>query len=205
MRRALFVLLLFVVGGCTVATDSEPRAIDRDAVPGNLLETTTTTSTTTPEGTTVPVCFYLLSEGDGTTLVGVTRPLPVDTLAADKTSVLTELLSLAPNPDDPAEDGLSSAIPEGSTLKDTAPGVDNQTLTVDLGPELTTQSGGTQLRNAFAQIVYTATEDPAIQQVRFLVDGVPTQPFIRDGVQTDIDRAVSRADYSENLASTPCA
>jgi spore germination protein GerM len=53
---------------------------------------------------------------------------------------------------------------------------------------------GTELANAFAQLVWTVTELRGVRQVRFEVDGVTRRALNADGIEQD--GAVTRADYS---------
>jgi spore germination protein GerM len=115
-------------------------------------------STTTP-GSSVPggfnVHLYFL---DGTQLRAVTRSLP----NGDPQSVLDEL---AKGVTDTDPTGITTAIPKDTKIVSTS--MDGDTLVVTLSNEIFSVTGAEQ-KNAFAQVVYTAT-DLDIRSVRFRV------------------------------------
>lgn len=181
---------LTLVGACTVPTNDEPVELSGSIVP----ETTTSTSTTAVSEDSRQVVVYMLSTTDGTTTL---RPVPrsVD-FGSGVQGVLNNLFTQRPSSEVPSEVGLTSAIPESSTLLSATvdPGNPDR-LVVDVrglfgieGPQ------GATLRNALAQIVWTATEgDSGIDEVVFRQEGEPRQALL-DNLESTTD-PVDRSDY----------
>lgn len=190
-RQALWLAvatIALVVGSCTVSTNEDPVAV------GNLFDPlveTTTTSTSVPENATKLVTEYLLRTSDGATeLVPVEREVDVD---AGIEEVLRNLFTVPPGPDRPPEEaGLSSAISEPARLIDAELSPGTSRLVVNVSG-LFGSSGGSGLRNALAQIVWTATESPEITEVSFLDDGEPQNAIVGSGDL--VAGAVNRNDY----------
>lgn len=190
-RTLLAAAALVVAGACTVPVNEEPVELSGSIVP----DTTTSTTTTTPlDADSRPIVVWFLSVEDGTTtLRDVPRTIEVGTGVQ---GVLANLFDQRPSDDRPAERGLSSAIPESAELLSATPSSDDPSLlVVDVrglfGVE-GIQSG--QLRNALAQIVYTAT-NPAtgISSVIFRQEGQPREALVDDLESTA--EPVRRKDY----------
>ncbi len=197
MRRLLrsFAVLVFtgsLTAACTVSTNEEPVAIGD---PFGLLEpTTTTTSTSTPQAVTKQTVVYFLRSTDGSVaLTPVTREVDV---AADVQEVLGNLFSVRPDgAERPDEAGLTSAIPESAVLLGTSfASADSGRLIVDVRG-LFGNDGiqGNDLRNALAQIVWTATEDVDVRDVSFRNNGAPVDAIVGNGQIAD--GPVNRNDY----------
>lgn len=194
IRRSLLaaVAALVLAGACTVPTNEEPVELSGSIVP----ETTTTTSTTIASASNRDVVVYLLATIDGTTTL---RPVPRSVeLGSGVQGVLANLFSQRPSDDRDAEVGLSTAIPEGASLlsADVDPD-DPDRLVVDVRGLFGSEGGvqGAQLRDALAQIVWTATEgESGINEVVFRQDGQP-RPALVDNLESTTD-AVRRRDYS---------
>jgi spore germination protein GerM len=192
MRRvrctAALVALLVAVGGCGVTADGEPELIAGDEVPAELLDPNPTPSTTRP-GATAAVTVYLLQRtGSTTQLVPVTREVEDPVRPGERVEAL-----LRPTSESEKGRGLTSSIPSDTVLLG-APQLDpgRQELTLDFSEELFAVEG-TELSQAFAQIVWTVTELEGVRRVRFLVEGEPQRAPDADGVEQD--GAVSTADY----------
>lgn len=193
-RRSLLCLVLatsVAVSACTVSTNEEPVAIGD---PFGLLEPTTTTSTSTPEAVTKPATVYFLRTTDGTvSLTPVTREVAV---AADVQEVLSNLFTVRPDGSErPDENGLTSAIPESAVLLGTSFSTpESGRLIVDVRG-LFGNDGiqGNDLRNALAQIVWTATEDVDVRDVAFRNNGAPVDAIVGNG--SSADGPVNRNDY----------
>ena len=188
------ILALVLAAACSVPTNEEPVAVD--GVFDRLVQTTTTSSpTTAPEDVTKTVeVYFLRTTDDSTQLVAVDREVSVD---AGPTDVLTNLFTTPPATGDEApvaERGLSSAIPETATLLSAVISagtsrlvVDTQGLFGDRGVQ------GTQLRNALAQIVCTATDLGVVAEVSFQNDGSSVSAIIGSG--ETVNGAVDCDDY----------
>jgi spore germination protein GerM len=153
---------------------------------------TSTTLGQSPATTSVHV-YYLVQTDSITRLVAVQREVKDSTRPRDRIVALL-------NPPTPAEEaaGLLTSIPAGTRLLDTKRSANGAELTLDLSRSLF-DIQGEELRNAFAQLVWTATELPGVQQVRFLVAGKEFRVPNQDGIEQP--GAVSRADYA-SLAPT---
>ena len=116
-----------------------------------------TTGTTTE---TSSVAVYLLRDGKVTP---VRRTVPATPAIAR--AALTALLE-GPT-DDEREDGLSSAIPEGTSLVDIA--LADGVATVDLDGSFA--SDEESMRSRVAQVVATLTRFPTVDRVAFRIDG----------------------------------
>ena len=182
--------LTLLGAACTVPVNEEPVELSGSIVP----DTTTSTTTTTPDASARPIVVWMLAVQDGTTtLRDVPRTIEVGTGVQ---GVLSNLFNQRPSDERPAERGLVSAIPDSAELLSATPSSeDSSLLVVDVrglfGVE-GIQSG--QLRNALAQIVYTAT-NPAtgISSVIFRQEGEPREALVDDLESTA--EPVRRADY----------
>ena len=174
------VLLALLVGACGVTADDDPEVIAGDEIPEDLLDPTPTTSTA-PAGATAEVTVYLLQRtGSTTQLVPVTREVQDPTRPGERVEAL-----LQPPTEPEKERGLTSSIPAETVLLGT-PVLDaeRQQLTLDFSEELFAVEG-TELSQAFAQIVWTVTELEGVRGVRFLVEGEPQRAPNADGVEQD--------------------
>lgn len=196
-RRALLALAaaaLVVTPACSVSTNSEPVALGPAF--DNLLTTTTTTTTTTVQSVTRDVLVYFLQTGSdaSVTLAPVNRELDVN---AGIQEILSNLFTQRPNGEQAeAERGLTSAIPADAVLVSAELSPASTILVVDTRG-LFGDDGiiGIDLRTALAQIVWTATQDPAIvSAVRFENNGSSVDGI--DGNGELVERPVTRADYT---------
>jgi spore germination protein GerM len=189
-RSVAAVVAVLVAAACTVPTDEEPIALSSSIVP----DTTTTTTTTPPDSNARPVVVWFLAVNDGTTtLRDVPRTIEVGTGVQ---GVLTNLFSQRPSDERPAEVGLTTAIPDSAELLSATPNADDSSvLTVnvrglfgDVGIQ------GVELRNALAQIVWTATNPTTgISRVEFTQEGEPRDALV-DDLESTAD-PVQRRDY----------
>lgn len=190
-RRRGIVLLVataLALTACGVTADSEPEVIAGDEIPAELLDPNPTTSTTR-EGATAAITVYLLQRtGSTTELVPVVREVEDPSRPGERIEAL-----LQPTSEDEKARGLTSSIPADTVLLGT-PDLDleRQELTLDFSEELFAVEG-TELSQAFAQIVWTVTELEGVRRVLFLVEGEPQRAPDADGVEQD--GAVSTADY----------
>lgn len=186
-RLAALVAAAALATSCTVPVNEEPVELSASVVP----ETTTSTSTTSPEAVTRQEFVYFLETTDGsTTLRRVPRSIDV---GSGVQGVLSNLFSQRPRDDEPAEQGLTSAIPESATLLSADRDPDNANrLIVDVR-NLFGSTQGADLRNALAQIVWTATEGDSELRVVFRQDGEEREALV-DDLESTSD-AVNRDDY----------
>jgi spore germination protein GerM len=186
------VAVVLGVAACTVPTNDEPVVLS-GSVPFGLLDSTTTTASTSPEAITKQVVVYALANDNGTTvLTPVPRSVDVN---AGVEEVLTNLFTQRPSDERPAEIGLSSAIPESATLLSATRSDSNEARIIVDVRGLFGSIQGVDLRDALAQIVWTATEGgTGIREVVFRNDGAEVQALVDDLESTE--GAVNRRDYS---------
>lgn len=193
LRRLLAALLaLALVSGtaaCGVNADDEPVAIPAEDLPPDLLDPNPPTSTTLSGSPTMAVTVYLLTRSGNTTRL---TPVEREVEAATSRDVINALL--APPSREEQALGLISSIPADTVLLDTELVDADDELVVDLSGDLFDVEGS-ELANAFAQIVWTVTELEGVRQVRFRVEGVGRRAPNAEG--TEQPGAVTRADYAD--------
>jgi spore germination protein GerM len=209
MKRILATLaipvLLAVSCGDSGVGDAGPVTLP----PQNSGETTTTTSTTnTTEGsgessgstsTTEPsppddsvdqVFVKLFFVRDGATAQSVLRAVDEGDLAENALIALLEGPLATETSDD-----LSTAIPADTLLLGLS--IDDGLATVDLSREFELGGGSLNILSRLAQVVYTLTDFPDVDNVAFHLDGEPVEGFSGEGVV--LDHPVARADYETIL------
>lgn len=198
MKRlvAVLVLALSALGACAVSTNEEPVELSSDLFEPLLATTTTTTTTTAPSDVTKPADVYLLRVTDASTsLEAVRREVDID---AGVQEILANLFTVRPDAEGderPAEAGLTSAIPETAELVSATLTPGTSTLVVDVRGLF--GDGGIQgpaLRDALAQIVWTATVSEDVNNVSFRNDGNAVPAAIDNDETTD--EPVNRQEYS---------
>ena len=132
----------------------------------------TTTTTTTPAPALVDVKLYLLRDEQ---LAIAHRDVAGPAVLRE---ALTELLA-GPTPDELAS-GLGSEVPPGTELLDVALG--DGTATVDVSSDFERGGGSLSMTARVAQVVFTATQFDNVDQVRFLMDGVPIEFLGGEGI-----------------------
>ncbi|RZU32589.1 GerMN domain-containing protein [Blastococcus saxobsidens] len=187
-RRLAAGLLLTAValGGCGVPTQQHPEVL---GVPA-------------PEAPADPAATLGGQEAQiwlvrGARLEAVSRPVS----PADVPTVLQALLA-GPTPEEAAS-GLRTALAP-QTLQDSGPTPEDQVVTLDVTREFTGLVGGNQ-QLAVAQLVWTATQFPTVDRVRFSTEGEPLEVPTDRGLT---DRPVGRADHASVApvpAQTPSA
>jgi len=166
--------------------------------------TSTTAETTT---TTVPVgvvaftefnVYFLSDEVEGPNgdagLVAVRRSqdhtAPVeDPVRAALFDALTSLVV-----DGPGDSGLYSSIPEGIAV---GVGVEDGIVTVDLPAAFESGGGSAMMFSRLAQVVFTATQFPELDAMRFSIDGQIVDVITSEGII--VDGPQSRDNYLDLL------
>jgi spore germination protein GerM len=198
MRRRISVSLLAAavatfaaLGGCGVPADGDPQAIPRSDLPPDLLDPNPGSSSTLPEsaGTTTVDVFLLEEFSDEVRLVAVKREVTQATVPNERLATL-----FGGATESEVEQGITSSIPRDTELLDVTTNPDQREVMIDLSDNIFTIEGEA-LAQAFAQMVWTATEQDAggYRQVRFFVDGEPTTVLLGDGTETE--EPVNRVDY----------
>ena len=185
------VAALLGLSACGVSTDSQPHEISRSNVPDGLLdgETSTTQGARAGQGGEATQVWFLQGENDDLRLVARER-----TVRRPKTArgVLEALLLDGPNETERAFN-ITTAIPSSTTLAGPPELDDNGVLVIDLSAGLF-EVMGDELRNAYAQIVCTATEVRGVQAAEIEIDGAPFQAL--DGNGRSTSRPLRCEDYA---------
>jgi Sporulation and spore germination/Immunoglobulin-like domain of bacterial spore germination len=150
-----------------------------------------TTTGTEPTGT-VPTLLSLevwFTRGDG--LVSVHRTQKPTPRVA--TGAIEALLG-GPTAAERAS-GVDSAVPSGTRLLGIT--IRDGVATVDLTSEYQSGGGSRSMQTRLGQVVYTLTQFPTVQKVRFRLDGSPVDVFSSEGIV--LDHPVGRADYANLL------
>ena len=146
---------------------------------GSTAETATGSTTTTATETrpvTSSVAVYLLRDGKVSPVRRTIESTPAVARAA-----LTELLK-GPTAGERA-DGLATAIPSGTALRDIS--LSDGVATVDVDGTFDDGGGSASMLGRVAQIVATLTRFPTIERVAFRIDGEPVQAVGGEGVVVD--------------------
>ena len=179
----LLVVTCVMLTGCGVGAQSEPDTIGRDEVPFDLLSQAPPSGPTARQSGQSEFVVYLVGPG---TLVPATR-------GHSSSPTLAEVLrSLMSGPTDAeAALGLHSAIPQGSELRGIQ--VRNGIATISLGGAFAEVRDRARIV-AFAQLVLTVTDRPAVSSARFELDGRRIDVPMLDGRLTA--EPVGRDDYT---------
>jgi len=158
-------------------------------------ETTTTTETqtttapatsTTTEAEPMGAAVYFMldeleTESPGPFLVPVYREL---TTGDDPGTSVMEALLAGPTFDETAgTPGISTAIPEDTEILGVA--IEGGVATVDLSDEYDDGGGSFGMFARLAQVVYTLTRLPDVDQVAFEIEGEPVMVFSSEGIELD--------------------
>lgn len=178
-------------GGTGVSTTTEEPESPTTVIPSSTTTTlppTTTTTETTTTTTTVPsspvghVVYFLLeeleAESGGPFLVPVYR----ESTTSPSGSLVMESLLAGPTPDETSGiPSMSSAIPRGTSLLGVE--IDSGTATVDLSSEFDDGGGSFSVFARLAQIVYTMTRLPDVDEVVLMIDGELVTVFSGEGIE----------------------
>jgi spore germination protein GerM len=134
--------------------------------------------------------WFLRTDGEGEShLVPVERKVPPPATQ----SRLLEVLVQEPPTDPERDDGISTAIPDGVTLDEEPDLRSDGVLIVKLSPDFYDLQGDTA-RNAFAQVVFTATSRPEVDMVQFERNGEVFRAVDGDGQSREV---LSRESYKD--------
>ena len=151
----------------------------------------------TPTGsggtTTVRAYFFLGSFVDNAGLVPVLREIPKT--QAVGAAAMAALLA-GPNDEElGARPAMYTEVPEGTRFLGLE--INDGIATVDLSREFETAGGSATALGRLAQVVYTLTQFPTVDGVKFKMDGQPVEVFGSEGVV--LRDPVSREDYVDEL------
>ena len=168
----------------TGAPGPSPTAAGPDATP----------APTTADTTTVRAYFFLGSFVDNAGLVPVLREVP-------KTQAVgaAAMRALLDGPNDTelgARPAMYTVIPDGTRFLGLR--IDGGIATVNLSREFEGGGGGSAaVLGRLAQVVYTLTQFPTVDGVRFELDGEPVTVFSGEGIV--LEDPVGREDYVDQL------
>lgn len=188
MKKLLALVGLVLVGcgfGIVVSGCGSEKAVSLGAPTSGGTTTREQTGTTTSK-----LSLEVWFARDGS-LEAVRRAHAPTQLVA--TAAVTALLG-GPTPEE-RDDGLASAVPEGTRLLGI--GIRDGVATIDLTSEYQSGGGEASMQTRLGQIVYTLTQFPTVQRVRFRLDGSPVNVFSSEGIV--LDHPVGRSDYANLL------
>lgn len=109
------------------------------------------------------------------------------------TAAINALLA-GPTPEERVR-GLGTAVPPGTKLLGIA--IHDGVATIDLTSEYQSGAGSRSMQMRLGQVVYTLTQFPTVQKVRFRLDGSPVNVFSSEGIT--LNQPVGRTDYADLL------
>jgi hypothetical protein len=192
---ASVVTVSVLVAGCGLREDEDPRALASDAVPAVLAQPAP--ASTVPLESSVPQRIYIIEtrEGSEEALVPYLIPMPKSDDDDDYHRRVIEELITFPPPDGAP---YTTAIPPTTGVLDVrlvdGPNGKHDVLEINLNQ--LEVSGGTRLKLAVAQMVFTATGLPEVHGVRFLLNGSPVAVPLDNG-ESETGAVVTRADFSQ--------
>jgi hypothetical protein len=146
-----------------------------------------------PETTTVRAYFFLGSFVDNAGLVPVLRVIPKT--QAVGAAALNALLAGPNDAELGARPAMYTVIPDGTRFLGLR--IEGGVATVNLSREFQSGGGSASVLGRLAQVVYTLTQFPTVQGVRFELDGEPVEVFSGEGVV--LSEPVGRDDYYDQL------
>ena len=176
--------------GATQSPGTSPGSTDE---PGRTPKPDGNPTPQPPGTTTVRAMFFLGSFTDNPGLVPVLREVP-ETQALG-TAALTALLAGPNDAELGARPAMYTAIPEGTRLLGLR--IEGGVATVNLSREFESGGGSASVLGRLAQVVFTLTQFPTVQGVKFELDGVPVEVFSGEGVV--LSEPVGRDDYYDQL------
>lgn len=208
MRRLLttFILLLAAAGlvacGSDVTTSTTGSSVPGTTTPASTTPDTTAPATTAPDTTaavttTVPageaaIAYFVRDER----LVAVRR-----TIASWDGGPLMAALLAGPSADESAA-GIVTAVPDGTEVHTVV--VAGNVATVDLSAAFESGGGSLSMTLRVAQVVFTLTQLPDVDVVRFRIDGTAVDSIGGEGVMvTNADRVAFDSSLPSILLETP--
>jgi hypothetical protein len=163
------ILAASLVSACRGAPGAQPSAkAQHGALTAATSDPTTTTTTKPPPAPQVPVSLYFMR---GDSLGVARRDLPATT---DPRTAALKALFGGPVQSEQAA-GLSTAIPAGTLLRGLV--VTKGTATVSLNPTFLIGGAAVSQVDRAAQVVYTLTQFPNVQDVVFKIAGNAISSF----------------------------
>jgi len=205
----LIALLALIAAACGSGDvgDGGPVTLTPTTTQATTSTTTTTiptTAVTQPPVTTTTeppdvdpadqVFVEVFFVSDGLTAASVRRAVDMPAVASNAIRALIAGPTAAE-----AAAGLSSAVPSDTLFLGLL--IDNGLATIDLSREFEAGGGTTNILSRLAQVVYTLTQFPTVDEVLFHLDGQPVDVFSGEGVI--LEDPVDRSDYATILPIEP--
>ena len=165
---ALALVCATFAAGCDGDEQEAPPSVTDTAPP--------TVSETSPPDDTSSAAVYFLRDGK---VAPVRRAVPT---SLDPERAALEALLEGPTADEAAS-GLTSAIPDGTELRDVS--LDGGVATVDLEGTFDQGGGSASMLGRVAQVVATLTRFGTVEKVAFRLDGEPVDAIGGEGVSVD--------------------
>ena len=145
------------------------------------------------ENTIVRAYYFLGSFSDNAGLTPVLREVP--TTQAVGAAAVNALLAGPNEAELGARPAMYTAIPDGTRLLGLS--IQGGIATVNLSREFESGGGSASVLGRLAQVVFTLTQFPTVQGVKFQLDGEPVEVFSGEGVV--LSDPVGRDDYYDQL------
>jgi spore germination protein GerM len=126
----------------------------------------------------------------GEAVVPVVREAPRIRPVDQRVKAAVTLLLQGPNETEKAA-GYGSALPQETQLLNEF--MEEDVVFLDFSKQVGEGGGTEEMLERLRQIVYTATQFPGVNKVRFLIDGQAIKYFSSEGL-TQVERPVGRAD-----------
>jgi hypothetical protein len=193
VRLAALGSLMVLLAGCGIASQDHAHLEADDAVPFDLLDSTTSSTASVVPGRpgTVATRICLVDPSDH--IVAVARDMPPSFTLSD----LVTAVGAGPTANERAG-GWTTAL-SGQDLIDST-GLTGGVAEIGLTEQFTATPSTDQLK-AIAQLVCTLTEQRGIGQIQFTVAGSSAEVPRGDGSATT--DPVSRGDYAGLIADAP--
>ena len=170
-----------------VSTTAATSTTAAGATTTAAVTTTTATTPTAEGGGTMGVKVYFMMEGGGSDyrpgpfLASVYREVPRTQQVA--TAAINALIA-GPTADEKAgTPALSSAVPADTMLLGIS--IADGLATIDLSREFEAGGGTLSMAARLAQVVFTLTQFPTVQEVEFHLDGEAVEIFSSEGIIMD--------------------
>jgi len=179
-------------GDTSTTTTSAPT---ETTAPGDNQGTTTTTTQAPGDDEPADQVFVeLFFVKEGLSAATVTRAVNSPMVATNAIKSLIE----GPTPAE-MDTELSSSIPEDTLLLGLT--IEDGLVTIDLSREFEVGGGSFNMLSRLAQVVYTLTQFPTVDEVLFYIDGEPVEVFSGEGIV--LGDPVERVDYLSALPIEP--
>ncbi|MGI8754599.1 MAG: GerMN domain-containing protein [Acidimicrobiales bacterium] len=158
--------MLATSAACGVPLDDEPRAITRTTLPADA-----TPTTVTPDGGPRVSVYFVRKDH-----------LVVQSYQVKGDATLAKAVGFAlQGPAEGSQGDLRSSVPPGTDLRSAK--VIRGTARIDLTRQIN-DVAGTNQKEAFAQLVFTALQFPGVDRVRFQIEGANVDAPTDHGNQT---------------------